>query len=279
LAGKKSNKKATGVTAFTLPKDMGRFSALVKIIKQLRGPDGCPWDKAQTHTSLRETFLQECYEVIEALDEADSHKLREELGDLLLHIVLQMQIADEVGEFTLSEVMQGINRKLVFRHPHVFGEQQVNGVEDIVHNWAALKRKEKGADVSILASVPKSMPALSYAQEIQHRVAQVGFDWKEDSGVIDKLAEEVAELREATSLEHKTEEFGDLLFTLTNIARRQNINVEVALREANQKFFRRFQYMEDLCRQRGITFGDLTFKKQNALWDEAKLGTNASDGK
>jgi len=259
-----------------LPKDLGRFSALVKIIARLRGPDGCPWDKAQTHASLRETFLQECYEALEALDEGDAAKLREELGDLLLHIVLQARIAEEAGEFKMSDVIKSINRKLIHRHPHVFGGRKVKGVDEIVHNWENLKRDEKGADRSIIASVPKGMPALSYSQEVQHRVAEAGFDWENDRGVIEKLVEEVGELARARGAGQKAEEFGDILFTLVNIGRRQGIDAEVALREANSKFFRRFRYMEELCRQRGLNFSDLSFDEQNRLWDEAKK--NASQG-
>jgi tetrapyrrole methylase family protein/MazG family protein len=258
----------------TLPKDLSRFSALVKIIARLRGPDGCPWDKEQTHASLRETFLQECYEALETLDEGDANRLCEELGDLLLHIVLQAQIAEEAGEFKIGDVINAINKKLIHRHPHVFGEQKVKDVDEIIHNWETLKREEKDTDESIIASVPKSMPALSYSQEIQHRVAQVGFDWENDAGVIDKLAEEVGELTRADTVENKNEEFGDLLFTLANIARRQGVELEVVLREANRKFSRRFQYMEELCRQRNANFGALSFAEQNQLWEEAKRGTS-----
>jgi len=259
-----------------LPKDLSRFSALVKIIARLRGPDGCPWDKAQTHASLRETFLQECYEALEALDENDPAKLREELGDLLLHIVLQARIAEEAGEFKMGDVIKSINRKLIHRHPHVFGERKVTGVDEIVHNWENLKREEKGTERSIITGVPKAMPALSYSQEIQHRVAEAGFDWENDRGVIEKLAEEVAELGRANTAVQKAEEFGDILFTLVNIGRRQGIDAEVALREANSKFFRRFRYMEELCRQRGLSFSDLSFGEQNKLWGEAKQKADRS---
>jgi len=259
-----------------LPKDLSRFSALEKIIACLRGPDGCPWDKEQTHASLRESFLQECYEVLETLDEGDAHKLCEEVGDLLLHIVLQARIAEESGEFKMSDVIKSINEKLVHRHPHVFGEQKVKDVGEIIHNWETLKREEKGADESIIASVPKSMPALSYSQEIQHRVAQAGFDWENDVGVIEKLAEEVEELTQADTPESKNEEFGDLLFTLVNIARRQDVDLEVALREANRKFSKRFQFMEEICRQRGVNFSRLSFDEQNQLWEEAKRSTSQS---
>ena len=255
----------------TLPKDLSRFSALVKIIARLRGLDGCPWDKAQTHASLRETFLQECYEAMEALDEGDTAKLREELGDLLLHIVLQARIAEEAGEFKMGDVIGAINRKLIHRHPHVFGERKVKDVEEIIHNWESLKREEKGVGKSIIASVPRSMPALSYSQEVQHRVAEAGFDWENDRGVIEKLAEEVGELAKAENAAQKAEEFGDIFFTLVNIARRQGVDAEVALREANRKFFSRFRYMEELCRKRGLDFSDLSFDEQNKLWKEAKL--------
>jgi tetrapyrrole methylase family protein/MazG family protein len=249
---------------------LSKFSALVKIIAQLRGPDGCPWDKAQTHTSLRETFLQECYEVLEALDEEDAGKLREELGDLLLHIILQAQIASEAGEFKMGDVIKGINEKLIHRHPHVFGSQKVEDIGEIVHNWEELKREEKGMDNSILDSVPKNLPSLSYSQEVQHRVAQVGFDWEDDQGVIDKLSEEVGELIQAGDAKQIAQEYGDLLFTLVNIARRQGVDPEVALREANRKFSHRFQYMEEICRQRGFNIGDLSFDEQNLLWKEAE---------
>lgn len=257
-----------------IPKNLKSFSSLVKIVGRLRGPNGCPWDKEQTHKSLRETFIQECYEVIEALDEGNDEKLREELGDLLLHIVLQARIAEEAGEFQISDVIHDINKKLVHRHPHVFGDQKVTDVDEIIQNWETLKRDEKGADESIIAGVPKSLPALSYSQEIQHRVAQVGFDWKNDAGVIDKLSEEVSELIQADNIESKNEEFGDLLFTLANIARRQGVTLEVALREANRKFSRRFKVMEELCRKRNIKFSDLSFAEQNLLWEEAKDSIN-----
>ena len=253
-----------------LPKELSRFTSLVKIVARLRGRDGCPWDKAQTHTSLRESFLQECYEVLEALDEADIHKLREELGDLLLHIVLQARIAEESGEFKLGDVIENINRKLIHRHPHVFGKQKVRDVDEIIYNWESLKREEKDQGESIIASVPKAMPALGYSQEIQHRVAQMGFDWENDSGVLEKLAEEVDELTRATTSEEKMEEFGDLLFTLANLARRQGVDLETALREANRKFSLRFQYMEKICLKRNINFRNLSFTEQNKLWEEAK---------
>jgi tetrapyrrole methylase family protein/MazG family protein len=253
-----------------LPQDLDRFDTLVEIIARLRAPDGCPWDRQQTHASLRENLLAECYEVLEALDEGDSGKLCDELGDLLMQIVLHAQISTEAGEFELGDVVEGINKKLIHRHPHIFGSAKVRDAEEVAHNWESLKREEREADTSILASVPRHMPALSYSQEVQRRVARAGFDWEDIDGIIDKLVEEVGEIRQAGTQEERAQEFGDLLFTLVNIARRQGIDPETALREANQRFFRRFTYMEGLCRQRGQSFEKLSFDEQNKLWEEAK---------
>jgi len=257
----------------SLPKDLSQFEALIEIINRLRAPDGCPWDRQQTHASLRESLLAECYEVLEALDEDDSGKLCDELGDLLMQIVLHARISAEDGEFELGDVVRGINSKLIHRHPHVFGSEKVKDAEEVAHNWEALKQEERGTDASILESVPRQMPALGYSQEIQRRVAWVGFDWEDVDGVIDKLSEEVREYQQAGSKEERAQEYGDLLFTLVNIARRQGIDPEAALREANRRFYRRFTYMEGLCRQRGKTFKELSFDEQNALWEEAKRGT------
>jgi len=255
-----------------LPKDLSKFDALVEIIARLRAPDGCPWDRKQTHSSLREYMLEECYEALAALDEGSAEKLRQELGDILLQVVLHAQIAGEAGEFRIGDVVEGINNKLVYRHPHVFGETKVKDAEEVVHNWEELKRAERGAETSMLASVPNRMPALAYAQEIQRRVADAGFDWKDIEGVVDKILEEVREFQEAAPGEERAREFGDLLFTLVNFGRRIGIDSETSLREANGRFFQRFTYMEDLCRQRGMTFASLSFSEQNKLWEEAKRG-------
>jgi len=258
------------VTLLSVSQDLTQFATLLEIIARLRAPDGCPWDRRQTHASLRGSLLAECYEVLEALDEDDAVKLCDELGDLLMQIVFHIQIAAESGEFELGEVVRGINTKLIHRHPHIFGSRKVRDAEEVAHNWESLKQEEREAGTSILASVPRQMPALGYSQEVQRRVAQAGFDWEDIDGVIDKLAEEVSEYQEAGSQQEKAQEFGDLLFTLVNIARRQGISSEAALREANRRFFRRFTCMEDLCRQRGQNFDKLSFDEQNALWEEAK---------
>ncbi len=255
------------------PEKLDQFSTLVDIIARLRAPDGCPWDRKQTHASLRENLLEECYEVLEALDEGDSEELCDELGDLLMQIVLHGQIAAEAGEFELGDVIHSINAKLIHRHPHIFGLEKVKDAEEVAHNWEVLKGEEREADTSMLESVPKQMPALGYSQEVQRRVAQLGFDWEDVDGVIDKLVEEVREFKQADSDEEKAAEFGDLLFTLVNVARRQGVDLEAALREANKRFYQRFTYMEDACRQRGLNFSKLSFDEQNALWEEAKRKT------
>jgi tetrapyrrole methylase family protein/MazG family protein len=257
-----------GILSFT--EDVSQFKTLVDILARLRAPGGCPWDRKQTHASLRENLLGECYEVLEALDDGASGKLCDELGDLLMQIIFHAQIAAEAGEFELADVLTGINTKLIHRHPHVFGSKKVKDVEEVRHNWEVLKQAERETGTSMLASVPRQMPALSYSQEVQRRVVQVGFDWADIDGVVDKLAEEVSEFKQAESQEQKALEFGDLLFTLVNFARRLGVDSEAALREANRKFYRRFSYMEEVCHQRGLNLNQLSFDEQNALWEEAK---------
>jgi tetrapyrrole methylase family protein/MazG family protein len=253
-----------------LQNNLDKFETLVEIIARLRGPGGCPWDREQTHASLREALLEECYEVLEALDEKSSRKLSEELGDLLMQIVFHAQLAAESGEFQLSDVIQKINGKLIQRHPHVFGSVRVKDSGEALVNWEALKKKEKGANASLLDNVPKKLPALSYSQEIQGRAARTGFDWENMEGVIDKLAEEVDELKRAGNQREKEHEFGDLIFTLVNVARWLEVDPESALRETNQRFYRRFTSMEEACRRRCVSLADLSFDEQNELWEEAK---------
>ncbi len=248
---------------------MDSFDTLVDIIARLRSPDGCPWDREQTHSSIKGNLLEEAYEALEAIDEGDMAKLREELGDLLMQIVLHAQMASEDRDFEIGDVIRGITTKLIHRHPHVFGDASAKDAREVIANWEELKREEgKG---SLLSSLPKEMPALAYSQAMQRRVARVGFDWEDVAGVIEKLAEEVAEFREATEHQQRVREFGDLLFTLANIARRLDIDLEAALRRANERFYRRFSYMEELCQKRGISLASLSLEEQDALWEEAKL--------
>ncbi len=254
--------------------DLSQFNTLVNIMARLRASDGCPWDKKQTHASLQKFLLAECYEVLEAIDSGDSKELCEELGDLLMQIVFQAQVAHEASEFELEDVLRTIIAKLIYRHPHIFGSTRVSSAEEVAHNWEVLKKEEKGTETSILEGVPKGMPALAYSQEIQRRAAEVGFDWAKADEIIDKLAEEVGEFKRAESPAEKEREFGDVLFTLANIARRMDIDLEGALRRANERFYRRFTCMEELCRKRGLELSKLSLDEQNKLWEEAKRADN-----
>jgi tetrapyrrole methylase family protein/MazG family protein len=245
------------------------FSTLIDIIARLRAPEGCPWDKEQTHLSLKPNLLEECYEALEAIDEGDDQKLCEELGDILMQIALHSQIGQEDGKFGVEDVLRSINTKLIRRHPHVFGGTKVSGAQDVIRNWEAIKQEEKGT-TSVLDGLPKGMPALAYSQAMQRRAARVGFDWKEIEGVMDKLGEEVEELRESTSHEERVREFGDVLFALVNVARRLDVESEEALQLAGRRFYRRFQLMEEDCQRRGIVLSSLPLEEQDKLWEQAK---------
>jgi len=256
-----------------MEQDLGSFDNLEHIVARLRAPDGCPWDRKQTHASIKPYLIEEAYEVLQVLDDGNSEKLCEELGDLLLQILLHAQIASEAGEFQMTDVVRGIATKLIRRHPHVFGEADAGDAEEVALEWETLKQDERGPGDSLLSSVPKGMPALSYSHSIQRRAAGVGFDWKEPGGIVEKLAEEVEELEQASTLQQKIHEFGDILFALVNIARWQGVDLEEALRLANERFCRRFRYMENNSREQGIALRDLSFDELNALWDEAKEKT------
>jgi tetrapyrrole methylase family protein/MazG family protein len=244
------------------------FDELVAIIGRLRSPNGCPWDREQTHSSLKGNLTEETYEVLETIDEGDMDKLCEELGDLLMQIVLHAQIASEGGDFNIDDVNRSISTKLIRRHPHVFGDAEAEDAQQVIANWEVLKREEgKG---SLLSGLPKDMPALAYSQAVGRRVARVGFDWEDLTGIVAKLAEEVAEFSEAIEHQQRVREFGDLLFTLANIARHIDIDPEAALRGANERFYRRFSHMEEVCQKRGISLSSLSLGEQNALWEQAK---------
>ena len=259
----------------TIPQDLRRFDSLVELIRLLRGPEGCPWDRKQTHASLREHLLEETYEVLEALDEEDLANLPVELGDLLMQIVFHAQLAAEAGRFDIGTVIEGIARKLISRHPHVFAGRRVKDSTQVLANWEELKQAERHEQGSMLDGVPKILPALSYSQSVQDRVARVGFDWPDDAGVLDKLTEEVAEFQAASDRSSREREFGDILFTLANYARRQGIDLESALRTANQKFYRRFSAMEELARGRGLNLAGMSNEEQNRLWVEVKSAESA----
>jgi len=252
------------------------FTTLVDIIAKLRSPEGCPWDREQTHSSIMPNLIEECYEAIEAFNQGNSERFCEELGDLLMQVVFHAQLASEEGKFCMEKVLQSINDKLIRRHPHVFGDMKMKDAQEVLMKWEDLKQKERG-QASALSGVPKGMPALARGHALQQRAARVGFDWQEMEGVIEKLVEEVNELQQAADRQEIVEEFGDLLFTLANVARRMKVDLEEALHLANEKFQRRFSHMEELCRQRGISLVNLSLAEQDALWEEAKR--TLSDGR
>ena len=253
-----------------MEQDLDSFATLVYLVSRLRAQDGCPWDREQTHVSIKPFLIEEAYEVAQALDREDPAKFCEELGDLLLQIVLHAQIAAEAGEFEIGQVLRSINTKIIRRHPHVFGELKVEDAREVLLSWERLKQEERGEGVSILSSVPDNMPALAYSQALQQRAARVGFDWKELKGILDKLTEELEELEQASDQQQKVCEFGDILFALANAARWLGVDLEVALRQANKKFRDRFVYMEEACQRRGIAMQELSLEQLDELWDEAK---------
>lgn len=254
--------------------NMSSFEQFQEVIAHLRAPEGCPWDRKQTHLSLRKYLIEEAYEVLETLDNEDANSLREELGDLLLQIVLHTQIAIDDGEFRMSDVLSAINRKLIRRHPHVWGETAVSGAEEVVTNWDAIKRAEHDEQgkvrASILDGVPKGLPALMQAYEYVAKAAKPGFDWERVEDVVAKVREEFDEVLTATDDAHRKEEMGDLLFVLVNWARWLKIDPEEALRAANAKFYRRFQYIEERANEAGKRLEDHTLAQMDAWWDEAK---------
>lgn len=249
------------------------FERFQDTVARLRAPDGCPWDREQTHMSLRMHLLEECYEALLAIDRGDQEALLEELGDLLLQIVLHAQIATEAGDFRMTEVIAAINQKIVRRHPHVFEDLELEGVPEVLHNWEALKaaeRDEGGNEEGIMEGVPIGLPALSQANELQGRAARVGFDWQELSGVVDKVEEELNEVYAAETDQEIESEFGDLLFALVNYARWKDIDPESALRQANLRFRQRFGLVEKKARRDGKNLSEMTLEELDALWEEAK---------
>lgn len=250
------------------------FEAFQEVVARLRAPDGCPWDREQTHASLRPHLLEEAYEVLAALDSGEVAKMMEEFGDLLLQIVLHAQIASEEGEFGMADVLSNIRAKIIRRHPHVFGDVQVDSVRQVLQNWESLKETERRddpkRDKGLLDGVPLALPALAQAQEYQERAARVGFDWPTMEGVLEKIAEEVEEIKAAREDERLAAEIGDLLFALVNLVRWKKVDAESALRGANQRFRARFAFIEAGARLQGKRLQDLTLEEMEALWQEAK---------
>ncbi|HUG34668.1 MAG TPA: nucleoside triphosphate pyrophosphohydrolase [Anaerolineales bacterium] len=249
------------------------FESFAEIVAHLRAPNGCPWDREQTHESLRKHLLEEAYEAISAIDSGDFTDMREEFGDLLLQIVLQAQIANEEGRFNVNEVIQGIHSKIVRRHPHVFGDLKLEGVDGVLANWEKLKEQERGEKKEgkgLLDGVPVALPALSQAQEYQDRAARVGFDWPEVEGMLDKIKEEIEEIKRAETDFELASEIGDLFFAIVNLARWKKVDAESVLRQTNVKFKKRFGYVEQGANRQGRNLSELTLEEMEVLWQEAK---------
>jgi tetrapyrrole methylase family protein/MazG family protein len=256
-----------------MQKDFYTVSDLQEIVRLLRAPGGCPWDREQTHESIRRNFLEEAYEVAEAIDEQDADHLKEELGDVLLQVLFHSCIEEEAGRFSLDDVADGVSKKLIFRHPHVFGETEVKGSGEVLHNWEELKRQEKGQEThsQSLSSVARSLPALWRAEKVQSKAKKVGFDWPSIDGAMDKLEEELSELREAVKdRSNPVEELGDLLFAAVNVARFLSADPEETLHKACDKFIHRFHLVEELAAQQGDTLERMSLAEMDGLWDQAK---------
>ncbi|MFD4931104.1 nucleoside triphosphate pyrophosphohydrolase [Peribacillus butanolivorans] len=255
------------------------FSKLRQIIAELRGPDGCPWDKKQTHQSLKKYLIEEAYELIDSIDAEDDEGMIGELGDVLLQVMLHAQIGEDEGMFTIDDVIEGITAKMVRRHPHVFGDIEVTGEEDVLVNWQKIKEEEKGSEKSvpqsILDGIEKSLPNLLRAEEYQKRAAKVGFDWDEVSEAWKKVKEEVQELEDEIlnpnpDINRIKSELGDLFFAIVNISRYYDIQAEEAVYKANQKFHQRFTYIEECIQREDKKFSDYTLEELDSYWDEAK---------
>ncbi len=247
---------------------------LVAVIQQLRGENGCPWDKVQTHKTLREPMIEEAYEVVEAINKEDMANLKEELGDVLLQVVFHSQLAEEAGTFTLEDVVEGICNKMIYRHPHVFGDVDVSSADEVLVNWESLKKKEKKVttQTQVMRDVPLAMPALNRAKKVKKKAADVGFDFATPEDAWAKVLEELGEFQHAVdeNLYTKEEEFGDILFALVNVARFYKINPEYALTKATEKFINRFECIENMVLSGGKQVSDCTMEELNSLWDNAK---------
>ncbi|HIT53797.1 MAG TPA: nucleoside triphosphate pyrophosphohydrolase [Candidatus Fimivicinus intestinavium] len=257
-------------------KDVYEIGDLLEIIRRLRSEGGCPWDREQTHESIKKNLIEETYEVIEAINKQDKTLLCEELGDVLMQVVFHAQIEAEAGAFTFADVADGVCKKLIERHPHVFGEVQVSGSDEVLRNWDDIKKRSKGqkSQTETMLSVPRELPALMRAGKIQKKAAKVGFDWPEVSGAVDKLYEETSELSaaiESGSEADMVEELGDLLFSVVNVSRFVGCDAEEALTASTDKFMRRFAHMEKLAQAQGRRLEDMSLSEMDGLWDEAKL--------
>ena len=254
-----------------------KLRELTQLIKKLRAPDGCPWDQQQKKEDIGKYILEEAYEVVDSLDKSNPQALKEELGDLLFQILFLAEISSESDFFSFSDVMDGINEKMIRRHPHVFGDKKVNSVQEVKDNWQEIKKKErnnKNDEGSLFASVPRSLPALKRAQKITSIASTHGFDWTGTEGILEKLKEELIEFEDAVkkSINHKIEgELGDILFTIVNVSRFLSIDAETALSKTTEKFLQRFAYVTKQLSTLGIPPAKATLAEMDALWNEAKI--------
>jgi len=257
-------------------KDKYEFSDLVDIMKTLRSENGCPWDREQTHESLKKYLIEETYEVLEVIDLKDKDRLCEELGDLLLQIIFHAQIAAEDGNFDINDVITGICRKMIQRHTHVFGDAKAENADEVITNWEAIKKKEKGqkSQAEVLRSVPANLPALMRSYKVQQKAAQVGFDWDNIDDVIAKVHEEIKELEDvykSKNVERIIDEMGDVFFALVNLARFLKVQPELALTGTINKFIKRFEYIEQESQKMGKRLEDMKLSEMDELWNKAKV--------
>ncbi|NOY39508.1 MAG: nucleoside triphosphate pyrophosphohydrolase [Nitrospirae bacterium] len=249
------------------------FDKLVKIMEILRDEDGCPWDREQTRQSLKPFLIEEAYELLEAIEEDDPAKIKEELGDLLFQIVFHARIAGERGEFDIQDVIDVISRKMVSRHPHVFGEKKLTTADEVLDRWEEYKRQEGKLKESIFEGIPGNLPSLLKALRVQERVSRVGFDWNKAEDVLKRVESELDEFKSALKERDGRkieEEFGDILFTLVNLSRFVGLNPDEALRKTISRFIRRFSYIETSAKQEGRALADYTIEEMDHLWEEAK---------
>lgn len=252
-------------------KSLEEFNRLLGIIDELRVK--CPWDMKQTNDSLRKLTIEETYELADAIFSGSDEGIKNELGDLILHIVFYAKIGEENGVFTMADVLEGINNKLIYRHPHVFGDIKVSGASEVEENWEQLKIREDNGYKPVLSGVPSSLPAIIKANRIQEKVRGVGFDWEKREQIWDKVLEEISELKDEIE-NHNTEsiesELGDVLFSIINASRLYNIDPEAALEKTNRKFIKRFNYLEKETLKKGISLHDMSLDEMNVIWEQAK---------
>jgi len=258
-----------------MKKEKYTFEDLTDLMAKLRSEDGCPWDREQTHESLKRYMVEETYEALEAIEAGDDAMIKEELGDVLLQVVFHSQIANEENRFDSGDVIDGICRKLIERHTHVFGEDIASNPEEVLKNWDKIKNKSKGLNshTEKIMKIPKTYPALLRSLKIQEKAAKAGFDWDEADGAIEKTMEEITEFMNACMSGDKKairEEMGDLFFSLVNVCRFLEIEPEITLNETSDKFIRRFKFIEDECKKAGLVMEDMTLNELDSYWDKAK---------